>query len=76
MKHEITKPLKKRNKKIDGLTKITTLKSNSSKVYCAKCKTKRKIKKSKKTMKNGKITVKVICSVCGCKIFRVGKIKK
>jgi TolA-binding protein len=56
VKRKIIKPLRKQNKKLDGsTTKKSTLKSNSSQVYCAKCKTKRKIKNPKKTtMKNGR----------------------
>jgi len=78
IKRKIIKPLRKQNKKLDGLTtKKSTLKSNSSQAYCAKCKTKRKIKNPKKTtMKNGRSAIKGFCSVCNCKVFRVGKIKK
>ncbi len=78
IKRKIIKPLRKQNKELDELTtKKSTLKSNSSQAYCAKCKTKRKIKNPKKTtMKNGRPAVKGFCSVCNCKVFRVGKIKK
>ena len=45
--------------------------------YCVTCKTKREIKNPKETiMKNGKDAVKETCSVCDCKVFRIGKIKK
>ncbi len=79
IKRKIIKPLRKQNKKLHSSTtsKKRTLKSNSSQVYCARCKTKRKIKNPKKTtMKNGRVAVKGFCSVCNCKVFRVGKIKK
>jgi hypothetical protein len=78
IKQKIIKPLRKQNKKLHGSTsKKRTLKSNSSQAYCARCKTKRKIKNPKKTtMKNGRAAVKGFCSVCNCKVFRVGKIKK
>ncbi len=73
IKRKITKP-KKQSK---SSTKKITSKSTSSKVYCRKCKTKRKIKNPKQTtMKNGKVCVKGFCSVCKGKVFRVGKIKK
>jgi len=78
IKRKIIKPRRKQNKKLGGSTiKKSTLKSNSSQAYCAKCKTKRKIKNPKKTtMKNGRAAVKGFCSVCNCKVFRVVKMKK
>jgi hypothetical protein len=42
--------------------------------YCVKCKAKRNMKDEKKvTMKNGKPATQGICSVCGTKMFRIGK---
>ncbi len=77
IKRKIVKPIRKQNKKLGGsTTKKSTLKSNSSQAYCARCKTKRKIKNPKKTMKNGRAAVKGFCSVCNCKVFRVVKMKK
>jgi len=79
IKRKIIKPLQKQNKKLRSsiTTKKGVLKSNSTLIYCAKCKTKRKIKNLKKTtMKNGRPAVKGFCSICNCKVFRAGKIKK
>jgi Domain of unknown function (DUF5679) len=42
--------------------------------YCVKCKAKRNMKDEKKvTMKNGKPATQGICTVCGTKMFRIGK---
>ena len=42
--------------------------------YCMKCRTKREIKNPKQiTMKNGKPATQGTCSVCGTKVFRIGK---
>ena len=42
--------------------------------YCVKCKSKRSMNEEKKvTMKNGKPATQGICSVCGTKMFRIGK---
>jgi len=42
--------------------------------YCVKCRTKRDIKNPKAiTFKNGRSATQGICSVCGTKIFRIGK---
>ena len=85
IEHEIIKTLKKQNKKLDTIekklrgstTKKVTLDSKFPQAYCVKCKTKRKIKNPKETtMKNGKPAIKGFCSVCNCKVFRIGKIKK
>ncbi|HSG83376.1 MAG: DUF5679 domain-containing protein [Nitrosopumilus sp.] len=51
--------------------------SLSEEAYCVKCKTKRIIKNPEETlMKNGRPAIKGICSVCNCKVFRIGKMKK
>jgi hypothetical protein len=45
--------------------------------YCVKCRTKRKIENPEETtMKNGRAAIKGTCSVCLCKVFRIGKMKK
>jgi hypothetical protein len=42
--------------------------------YCVKCKSKRNMKDEKKvTMKNGKPATQGICTVCGTKMFKIGK---
>ncbi len=42
--------------------------------YCFKCRAKREIKNSEKViLKNGRPAVRGICSVCGTKVFRIGK---
>ena len=42
--------------------------------YCVKCKSKRSMNDEKKvTMKNGKPATQGICSVCGTKMFKIGK---
>ncbi len=42
--------------------------------YCMKCKTKVEIKNPKQiTLKNGRPAVQGVCSVCGTKVFRIGK---
>ena len=42
--------------------------------YCFKCRAKREIKNPKRvTLKNGKPATRGICSVCGTKVFRIGK---
>ena len=42
--------------------------------YCVKCKSKRDMKDEKKvTMKNGKPATQGICTVCGTKMFKIGK---
>lgn len=44
--------------------------------YCMKCRAKREIKNTKSiTMKNGRPATQGICSVCGTKVFRIGKSK-
>ena len=44
--------------------------------YCMKCRGKREIKNAKSiTMKNGSPATQGICSVCGTKVFRIGKSK-
>jgi len=42
--------------------------------YCVKCKSKREILNEKKvTMKNGRPATQGTCSVCGTKMFKIGK---
>jgi RNase P subunit RPR2 len=42
--------------------------------YCVKCKAKREIKNpTQVTLKNGKPAIQGVCSVCGTKMFIVGK---
>jgi len=42
--------------------------------YCFKCRAKREMKNPEKvTLKNGRPAVRGICSVCGTKVFRIGK---
>ncbi len=42
--------------------------------YCVKCKAKREVKDPKAvTMKNGKPATSGTCSVCGTKVFKIGK---
>ncbi len=42
--------------------------------YCVKCKAKREVKDPKPTtMKNGKPATTGVCSVCGTKVFKIGK---
>ena len=44
--------------------------------YCVKCKEKRNMTDPEQTtMKNGRSAVRGTCSVCGTKMFRIGKIK-
>ena len=84
IEHEIIQTLRKQNKKLDdiekklhGSTIEKITQSNVPEAYCVKCKTKRKIKNPKETtMKNGRAAIKGFCSICNCKVFRIGKIKK
>ena len=42
--------------------------------YCVKCKSKRSMKDEKKvTMKNSRPATTGICSICGTKMFKIGK---
>jgi len=42
--------------------------------YCFKCRAKRDIKNPVSvTLKNGRPAVRGTCSVCGTKVFRIGK---
>jgi len=42
--------------------------------YCFKCRAKREMKNPEKViLKNGRPAVRGICSVCGTKVFRIGK---
>ena len=43
--------------------------------YCMKCRNKVEIRNPKQIiLKNGKPAVQGICSVCGTKVFRIGKL--
>jgi len=43
--------------------------------YCMKCRKKVEIKNPRQiTLKNGRPAVQGVCSVCGTKVFRIGKI--
>ncbi len=86
IEHEIIQTLRKQNKKLDDIenkinnsdnVEIKTPESSFQEAYCVKCKTKRIIKNPEETtMKNGRPAIKGICSVCGCKVFRITKMKK
>jgi len=86
IEHEIIQKLRKQNKKLDDIenkldnsdsVEIKTPESSSQEAYCVKCKTKRIIKNPEETiMKNGRPAIRGICSVCGCKVFRITKMKK
>lgn len=84
IEHEIIQTLQKQNKKLDSIEKKLKQPSHelssephSIEAYCVKCKTKRKIKDPEETiMKNGRPAVKGTCSICNCKVFRIGKMKK
>ncbi len=42
--------------------------------YCVKCRAKREIKNARSIkMKNGRPATQGVCSVCGTKMFRIGK---
>tara|TARA_Y100000310_G_C20383731_1_gene669411 strand:- start:138 stop:284 length:147 start_codon:yes stop_codon:yes gene_type:complete len=44
--------------------------------HCMKCKEKREIKDAEQTkMKNGRDAVKGVCSKCGTKMFKIGKME-
>ncbi|MDH3764885.1 MAG: DUF5679 domain-containing protein, partial [Nitrosopumilus sp.] len=86
IEQKIIQTLQKQNKKLDGIEKkihdsltleTNSLESNLPQAYCVKCKTKRKIKNPEETiLKNGRDAIKGFCSVCDCKVFRIGKLKK
>jgi len=86
IEHEIIQTLRKQNKKLDDIenklnhsdtSKIKTSEIIPQEAYCVRCKTKRIIKNPKETtMKNGRSAIKGFCSVCECKVFRIGKMKK
>ena len=86
IEHEIIQTLRKQNKKLDDIenklhnsdnVEIKTPESSSQEAYCVKCKTKRIIKNPEETIiKNGRPAIRGICSVCGCKVFRITKMKK
>ena len=43
--------------------------------YCMKCKKKVEIKNPRQiTLKNGRPAMQGVCSVCGTKVFRIGKV--
>ncbi|MGH1567366.1 MAG: DUF5679 domain-containing protein, partial [Nitrosopumilus sp.] len=86
IEQKIIQTLEKQNKKLDDIEKkihdsltleTNSLESNLPQAYCVKCKTKRKIKNPEKIiMKNARDAIKGFCSVCDCKVFRIGKLKK
>ncbi|MBT8242518.1 MAG: hypothetical protein HKP34_02240, partial [Nitrosopumilus sp.] len=91
IEHEIIQTLRKQNKKLDDIEnklqnpespktkspKTKSPKTKSQEAYCVKCKTKRIIKNPEETiMKNGRPAIRGLCSECGCKVFRIGKMKK
>jgi len=42
--------------------------------YCMKCRKKVEIKNPRQiTLKNGRPAIQGVCSVCGTKVFRIGK---
>jgi hypothetical protein len=42
--------------------------------YCMKCRSKREMKNTVSiVMKNGRPATKGVCSVCGARMFRIGK---
>jgi len=42
--------------------------------YCMKCRAKREMKDTRRiTMKNGRPATQGVCSVCGTKMFKIGK---
>jgi len=42
--------------------------------YCFKCRAKREMKNPEKViLKNGIPAVRGVCSICGTKVFRIGK---
>ena len=86
IEHEIIQILRKQNQKLDDiekkLNKIKLEKISTTKpphipdAYCVKCKTKRAINNPQETtLKNGRTAIKGTCSICNCKVFRIGKIK-
>ena len=86
IEHEIIQTLRKQNKKLDDIeNKLHPSEIIENKIpvpisqeaYCVRCKTKRIIKNPEETkMKNGRPAIKGFCSVCDCKVFRIGKMKK
>jgi DNA-directed RNA polymerase subunit RPC12/RpoP len=43
--------------------------------YCMKCRKKVEIKSPKQiTLKNGRLATQGVCSACGTKVFRIGKL--
>jgi len=86
IEHEIIQTLQKQNKKLDDIeNKLHTSEIIENKkpgpipqeAYCVKCKTKRIIKNPEEIlMKNGRSAIMGFCSVCNCKVFRIGKMKK
>jgi len=43
--------------------------------YCMKCRKKVEIKNPRQiTLKNGRPAMQGVCSVCGTKVFRIGKV--
>jgi len=58
----------------NGLFFIPRKEGRQMKAYCMKCRTKRVMKNSVSIiMKNGRPATKGVCSVCGAKMFTIGK---
>ena len=54
----------------------SSVKSANVEAYCVKCKAKQEIENPQQTtMKNGRSAIRGTCSVCGTKVFRIGKLK-
>jgi len=57
--------------------KLENQESKKMQAYCMKCRAKSEMKNAKSmTMKNGRPATQGICSVCGTRMFRMGKSKK
>jgi len=53
---------------------ILNKEGNMATAYCMKCREKVEIKNPRQiTLKNGRPAVQGVCSVCGTKVFRIGK---
>ncbi len=62
-----------RNVRVDDLFRKQET-GESIQAYCLKCRAKREMKDPKTiTMKNGRPATQGVCSVCGTKMFKIGK---
>jgi len=67
------KGLQAMNVRVDDLFRKQE-RGESMQAYCMKCRTKREMKDTKSiTMKNGRPATQGVCSVCGTKMFKIGK---